>query len=934
MRPGVTFNPFPGLRSFEPEEDHLFFGREKEIDELLRRLRTTRFLPVIGTSGSGKSSLVRSGLIPALQSGFMVKAGSNWRVPKFRPSDDPIGNLAESLNAPDALGTQGELASTNRILLEATLRRGTRGLVDAVRQARIPPHDNLLVVVDQFEELFRFRRSRNIENSKDEAITFVKLLLEATQQDEFPIYVVLTMRSDFIGDCMEYPGLPEAVNAGQYLVPRMTRDELRSAITGPVAVGGGEIAKRLVLRLLNDLGDDQDQLPVLQHALMRSWDHWTKHGLPNEPIDIADYEAIGTLRQALSLHAEEAYEETGSDLRRKIAEQIFKALTDTFTDQRGVRRPTSVRELAAICEVTESNIVPILEIFRRPGCSFLMPPATVPLDSNSVIDISHESLMRCWTRLIGWAEEERTSAELYARLSQAAAWFEEGKGGLWRNPELELGLQWKQQSRPTAAWAERYGGSFDRAVKFLDRSAFERERYVARREEERKRKLRQAQWAAGVLAALLVMAGALAYVARKENARAEQNLHLAQNAVDAMLSSAGSKQARVAEDVPEMEEFRRELLEKARAFYSIFVKQKPKSEEIRMEMARSHFRLGDIDRLLEKSGDAIEEYQQAIAQFKSLAADYPHEPLYRQSLANTFNWLGETLRVRTETRPQAEAAYNNALSLQQVLARESPENQQYERELARTHYNRGILRYFLGHLDGSEADFREAIRLLQPLAAKEPDSPAAQELARAYNDLGNLLRHEDHLPEAKEFYEAAIQIHEGLTQRKPDDREYKQELAVFDNNLAMLLLDQQQYDLAKQRNHRALELIEDLARPAPSLGMELTNAQSFRCQLLETQGSGNALAECQQAFDLLEALGHAPESRNRPEIHRLARDLGYNYLGLAQNSLKSGALGEARTALGNLSRLLPEISEPDRSNLSESFRVMQQRLHGKKAKDN
>ena len=330
MPPGSLFNPFPGLRPFEPDEDHLFFGREKEIDELLRRLRANRFLSVVGTSGSGKSSLVRSGLIPSLYSGFMVKAGSTWRVATLRPGEDPIGHLSAALNRSGVLGAEGEMASTNRVLLEATLRRSTRGLVDAVRQARIPPEDNLLVIVDQFEELFRFRRSHQLENSRDEAVAFVKLLLEATQQQQVPIYIVLTMRSDFIGDCMEYPGLPEAVNVGQYLVPRMTRDELRSAITGPIAVAGGEITPRLVLRLLNDLGDDRDQLPVLQHALMRTWDHWGRHRSQGEPIDIADYEAVGTMQQALSRHAEEAFLETGSEANRKIAERIFKALTDTF----------------------------------------------------------------------------------------------------------------------------------------------------------------------------------------------------------------------------------------------------------------------------------------------------------------------------------------------------------------------------------------------------------------------------------------------------------------------------------------------------------------------------------------------------------------------------------------------------------------------------
>ena len=934
MRPGATFNPFPGLRSFEPEEDHLFFGREKEIDDLLRRLRSTRFLSVVGTSGSGKSSLVRSGLIPALYSGFMVKAGSNWRIAKFRPGADPINNLAAALDAPDVLGAPGELASTNRILLEATLRRGTLGLADAVRQAHIPAHDNVLVVVDQFEELFRFRRSHPTGTSRDEALAFVKLLLEAARQEALPVYVVLTMRSDFIGDCMDYPSLPEAVNAGQYLVPRMTRDELRSAITGPVAVAGGKIAPRLVTRLLNEVVDDQDQLPVLQHALMRTWDHWAQRAPSDEPIDIADYEAIGTLRRALSQHAEEAYSEAESERGRKIAEQIFKALTDTFTDPRGVRRPTAVRELAAICEVAEPEVVSILEIFRRPGRSFLMPPSAVPLDSNSVIDISHESLMRCWTRLITWAEEEKGSAELYVRLSQAAAWFEAGKGGLWRNPELEMGVQWRNQNRPTAAWARRYDEFFDRAIQFLDRSVAERELFLARRERERRRQLRQAQWAAGILATLLLITGGLAYIARKENARAEMNFNDAQRAVDEMLSSAGSKQARAVEDVPEMEEFRRELLGKAREFYAKFVQQKPSSKEIRARMARAYFRLGDIDRLVENSDSAAKEYREAVAQYRVLANDYPREPQYRQALANSYNWLGETLRVQSDKSAEAEAAYHSALPLQEALLKEDPANPDYRRELARSHYNRGILRYYLGRFSDSDSDFREAIALLTPLAEKEPDSPAAQELARACNNLGLLLQRQDRLPEARELYEKVIAIHERLVRGKPDNREYKQELAVFYNNLAHLLLDQEQAEQAVQSNRRALELMQELASPPPSLAMQMVNARSLRCQILEAQGSPTAAGECQQSFDMLQALNQRQDSRNRSEILKLSRDLGYDYLDLARERRRAGAWAQAQSALENLGRLLPDLPEPDRSKLTQSYRELQQALHDRMGKRN
>ena len=658
---------------------------------------------------------------------------------------------------------------------------------------------------------------------------------------------------------------------------------------------------------------------------MRKGEYWEQHRERGEPIDIGHYEAVGTLRQALSLHAEEAYQEARPGLGRHIAERMFKALTDTFSDHRGVRRPTSVQQIAAICEVSESEVIEVIDIFRRPGRSFLTPPANAALYSRSVIDLTHESLMRCWTRLSEWAEEENVSARIYHRLSQAASWFDEGTAGPWRDPELELGLQWKQRNRPTAAWAEEYNSRFARAMEFLDQSERERDRVSGEQERERKSTLRQYQWAACLLAALLVSVGWLAYVARIENERAEGNLQLAQNAVDEMLSSAGRQQARVAEDVPQMEEFRKELLSKARSFYAIFTTQKPDSETLRHEMARAHFRLGDISRLLQESGDAVQEYNEAATQFESLVKDYPTNTEYRRALASSYNWLGETLRTVPDTRVDADKAYASALRLQQEIVREHPGDTQYPRELARTHYNRGILRYSTGSLDGSELDFRTAIQLLRPLAEKGPDSAAAQELARAYNNLGTLLRREDRLQEARELYDSAIALHEGLAKKEPGNREYKQELATFNNNLAMLLLDQQQFDSAQQRNRQALDLIEELARPTLSLGMELANAHNLRCQMLESRGSREAEMECQQSFDILNQLAKVQASGGRPEFQRLFRDLGYNYLDLATHYLASDP-SQAQRALGQLSRLLPNMSEPDRGPLSKSHRELQQRM--------
>ena len=930
MESKTLCNPFPGLRPFEPDEDHLFFGREQEIDELLRRLRTTRFLQVVGTSGSGKSSLVRSGLIPALQSGFMVQAGSNWRVLIFRPGNDPIGNLAASLDAPDALGTFGELASTNRVLLEATLRRSTLGLVQAVRQARIPSQDNLLVVVDQFEELFRFRRSGHDGNSRNEAAAFFKLFLEAAKQEDIPIYIVLTMRSDFLGDCMEFQGLPEAVNAGLYLVPRMTRDELRSAITGPVAVCGGSITQRLVLRLLNDLGDDRDQLPVLQHALMRAWDHWDAHRLPDQSMDIADYEAIGGLERALSLHAEEAYDECGFDRGQQNAEKIFKALTDTFSDPRGTRRPTSIQELAAICETSEPQVIRIIEIFRRSGRSFLTPPADVPLDSRSIVDLSHESLMRCWTRLIDWADEERESATTYMRIAQAASWCEGCTGSLWVDPELETGLQWRRKNEPTAAWAERYDSNFALAMDFLDRS--EKQRETERGKERRRKRARQI--AIYALTGLLIAIGTLAYVVYRQRARAEANLMLAKKAVDESLSSVGAQQSREAPDSPEVEEVRRELLDKARSFYLNFAHQAPRNEGIAAEVAMAHSRLGDINRLLELHEGAVQEYNEAISQFGKLAQVHPQNPEYRQSLAYCHNWLGETLRVWLEkeqkpsqyTFADAEKEYDTAVSLQQDLHRNAPDSFIYQQELARSYYNRGILRYDSRSYDAAEADFLVAVALLQPLAAAKESSAEesrnhpspSQDLARVYSNLGNLFLKRQQFQRGAQLFEQAIGILTALLKKDPANREYKKEVAQFYNNFALALAAQHQFGKAADLNHKALDLFEELAEPSPSVGTERAKILKLHDWIVERE---------------LRATGTLPQSfENHPEFHVMYMNLGRNYVRIAREYLRVDNVPEAKLAIESMHRLMPKLSSPERAELSASYAELRKELHDKAPK--
>ena len=493
----VSLNPFPGLRSFEEDEDYLFFGRERQVDELLKKLGSTRFLAVIGASGSGKSSLVKCGLIPSLHSGIITKAGSNWRIAVFRPGNNPIGNMAEILAQPDILYGEEAADIPYRPIIESTLRRSDLGLIETTRQSTLRPNENLLIVVDQFEELFRFSKyEKNSLKAKKDSLAFIRLLLTAYKQKDIPIYIVLTMRSDFLGDCTEFIGLPEAINEGQYLIPRMRREEIRMAITGPIAVGGAEITPLLLSHLLNDTKDNPDQLPILQHALMRTWYYWKQQD-EKEALDLRHYEAIGKMSKALSQHAEEAYEELGKEEQKNICKILFKSLTDKISDGRGTRRPTKLGEIAQLAEVSKEALIKVIDVFRKPGRSFLMPPHDVALTEDSVIDISHESLMRIWIRLVKWTDEEAQSAETYLRLAEAAERHQDGKGGLWRNPELEFTLRWQEEHQPNQVWATRYDPSFERAISFLDHSKAAFDFELEQKEKRQKRRLKRSRMIIG-----------------------------------------------------------------------------------------------------------------------------------------------------------------------------------------------------------------------------------------------------------------------------------------------------------------------------------------------------------------------------------------------------------------------------------------------------
>jgi len=473
---GSEIEPYPGLRPFREDETHLYFGREQHRGELLKRLTATRFVAVIGTSGSGKSSLVRAGLLTDVLSGYLPGTGCDWIIVESRPGADPLGNMVAAF------------ASVGWVTDAAALRTDSAHVVELATR-HLSPGQHLLVLVDQFEELFRLKTSDDPVEDADEKAAFVRLLLNAGGQRadlsarQPCVHVVMAMRSEFLGRASVYRGLPEAIDQGQYLIPRLTREQLRRAIELPARVAGGELEEALVQRLLNELGDDQDQLPVLQHALMRCWQ------LKNDGdrIGLESYDRSGQLAGALSMDANDALSEARETLGahgEQIARRAFQALRETDVNGGQTRRPTTVEELCDLASCTVDELTTTLAPFRRR--SFVVPPPETALESSMLVDISHEALLRRWDTLRRWIDEDEQDRARYVRLAARAADEQSSDRPQYLEPpQLDLLVKFWADRNPSRLWAVRHHPGYEGAKAFLDESErrqLERER--ARREAE------------------------------------------------------------------------------------------------------------------------------------------------------------------------------------------------------------------------------------------------------------------------------------------------------------------------------------------------------------------------------------------------------------------------------------------------------------------
>jgi len=457
--------PYPGLRPFQASEWRIFFGREAMAREVTDLVYKHRFVMVHGVSGSGKSSLIKAGVLPGIELEERL-AGHRWACDTLKPSEGPLIRLERILEthfpAAECLPKGGTSA---RWMDE--IHKGP-GLLAAIERAiATKGGGRFCLLIDQFEELFRLSGW----SGPAEARLFVEILNRAADPDNGApgLSVILTMRSDYLGHCARYDGFAETVNRCQYLLPKMDNLGLLMAIHKPAEMYGGTVAEAAADALVSSTVGEVDRLPILQHALMRAWGRQKRED--GWELGLADLGAIGGVGGALGRHADEVMAEAigqgapgQRDTRAEALEWIFRSLTDLDADGLGVRRTRHFSELVDVAGGGETTTRALVDRFRAADCSFLAPYGDAPLANDDAVEISHEALIRKWPRLSDrrW-DEGRPCGWIWREFQEGQRWralvFLAQSSAPLSGAATELWQRWFADILKRPAWTKRYAAA-------------------------------------------------------------------------------------------------------------------------------------------------------------------------------------------------------------------------------------------------------------------------------------------------------------------------------------------------------------------------------------------------------------------------------------------------------------------------------------------
>jgi len=521
---------FPGLHPFDGAQAPHFRGRERQVEDLLSVMQASRFIGVVGPEGSGKTSLVRAGLVPALQRGFRGVGGTAWQVCQFRPGITPIENLAFALANIDPEANDPRLSLERQLDFTAMFRADHSGLIRAAGALGLREGENLLVCIDGLEQLFELSGKYLPDmNSGQDAELFMSNIARLLGAPGMPVYVLVTLRSEHIPSLYNFRSLHPYLGTGLYTVPMFRNDDFAEVVRHGLQTCRIDPDAGTVEALRESFGQDLRQLPSLQSWLRKAAERYRPAAGTEDRVVLGanPLSALGPLDAAVPAMLE-AFHEGLSERERHVMCQLFSHIAIPGEGQLG-SKPQTVREVCERRDIPKAELDALLRRMARelPGILSVTEPydkqvdhfREQPIPERSVLTLSNPWLLRGWKRLSEWLVAEREAASLYLRLSEAARMYALGQTALLRPPDLDLFHKWWETFRPQPAWTAQFNNQYRQADQYLKDSLSNHRSETERMEKERKEELRKARKRVMIgltVGAVSLMIAIYAFFARKE----------------------------------------------------------------------------------------------------------------------------------------------------------------------------------------------------------------------------------------------------------------------------------------------------------------------------------------------------------------------------------------------------------------------------------
>ena len=781
--------PYRGLRVFDVDDAPFFFGREALVQWLLNKLRpategqqVNRFLAIVGSSGSGKSSVARAGLVAAIKRGE-IQNSSCWPVTVCRPGPDPIESLAVALSRIVNIG-QGASALADLI---AEFKRSENTFHLTVRRS-LPensPDMRLVLLLDQFEEVFTLCTKDELRGA------LVANLLYAAKVAQGQTLVIITMRADFYGKCAANTELAAALSDHNFLVGPMTDNELRRAIERPAQLVGCEFDTGLVDLLVQDVHNQPGALPLLQHALLELWNK--REG---RRLTVKAYQEIGKLEGALQRRADAILKAFSED-ERELCRRTFLRLTQPGEGTEDTKRRASMQELLSWSGKSTAEE----EIIQKLADASLLTTEGDLSHKDAFVEVAHEALIRNWSQLRKWIDLDRAGLRTRTRLTEAVRdWKSSGYDAtyLYIGARLAVANEWAA-SHPhdlSAEEAEFLGCSREAqlsreeselaAAQRLARAEAERAQEAEKRAKEQSEassKLRRrAIVAGGAAVAALILLG-LSAVEMFQETKARNNAEsLAKAANDARDQADGLINFMLFDLRDKLQPIGRlnildDVTKKAKEYLERLPKDLLSTQRLQEQnvMLRN---LGDVLVLQGKLQEAMDVYRQGLATAKRLTEQDKSNASWQRELAASYERVGNALEAQGKL-PEALDVYQQSLNIQRTLAEQNKSNAGWQRDLSASYNNVGDVLEAQGKLSEALDAYQKGLNIQRILAEEDKSNTGWQRnLSVSYEKVGGILQAQGKLPEALAVYQQSMKIRHILAAQDKSNTGWQRDLSV------------------------------------------------------------------------------------------------------------------------------------------------------------